>query len=76
MERRFPYTDVRTRSVPTAGHLIALGYRPVTLRELDAPPTFVFSIDAERTLLAFQRSKAQANAYLELHGVVTEPRAC
>jgi hypothetical protein len=55
-----PDLEIRTRSVPTAGHLLALGYEPLGIvTHPSGTKTFRFSPDAcqalERFLLAKQR---------------------
>ena len=58
-----PDLEIRTRSVPTAGHLVALGFEPLGLiTHPSGTKTFRFSPDArealERFLLAKQRLDA------------------
>ena len=55
-----PDLEIRTRSVPTAGHLLALGFEPLGIvTHPSGTKTFRFSPDArqalERFLLAKQR---------------------
>ena len=58
-----PNLEIRTRSVPTAGHLLALGFEPLgVVTHPSGTKTFRFSPDAraalERVLLAKQRLDA------------------
>ncbi len=58
-----PDLEIRTRSVPTAGHLLALGFEPLGIvTHPSGTKTFRFSPDArgalERFLLAKQRLDA------------------
>jgi hypothetical protein len=58
-----PELEIRTRSVPTAGHLLALGFEPLgVITHPSGTKTFRFSPDArgalEQFLLARQRLDA------------------
>jgi len=71
-----PDLEIRTRSVPTAGHLLALGFEPLGVAtHPSGTKTFRFSPDArealERFLLAKQRLDAMladASSPAEEHG--------
>jgi hypothetical protein len=58
--------EVRTRSVPAAGHLICVGFEPlrVTARP-DGSRTFVFSPAAREPMDQFFRAKARLDAMLD-----------
>jgi hypothetical protein len=63
----FPSHDleVRTRSVPTAGHLLALGFEPLgILTHPSGTKTFRFPPDAREALERFLRAKQRLDAML------------
>jgi hypothetical protein len=61
-----PHLEVRTRSVPTAGHLLALGFEPLgVLTHPSGAKTFRFSSDARQALERFLLAKRRLDVMLE-----------
>ena len=61
-----PDLEVRTRSVPTAGHLLALGFEPLGIVvHPSGSKTFRFSPDAREALERFLLAKQRLDAMLE-----------
>jgi len=61
-----PDLEIRTRSVPTAGHLLAVGFEPLGIvTHLDGSRTFRFSPDARRALERFLLAKQKLDVMLE-----------
>jgi hypothetical protein len=61
-----PNLEIRTRSVPTAGHLLALGFEPLGIvTHASGTKTFRFSPDAREALERFLLAKQQLDAMLE-----------
>ena len=58
--------EIRTRSVPTAGYLLALGFEPLgIMRHPNGTKTFRFSPDAREALERFLLAKQRLDAMLE-----------
>jgi hypothetical protein len=61
-----PDLEIRTRSVPTAGHLLALGFEPLGIvTHPSGTKTFRFSSDAREALEQFLLAKQRLDAMLE-----------
>ena len=61
-----PDLEIRTRSVPTAGHLLALGYEPLGLvKHPSGTKTFRFAPEAREALETFLLAKQRLDAMLE-----------
>jgi hypothetical protein len=57
--------EIRTRSVPTAGHLLALGFQPLGIvTHASGTKTFRFSPDAREALERFLLAKQKLDAML------------
>ena len=57
--------EIRTRSVPTAGHLLALGFEPLGIvTHPRGTKTFRFSPDAREALERFLLAKQRLDAML------------
>jgi hypothetical protein len=64
--RSTPGLEIRTRSVPTAGHLLALGFEPLgILTHPSGTKTFRFSPNAREALERFLFAKQRLDALLE-----------
>jgi hypothetical protein len=60
-----PDLEIRTRSVPTAGHLLALGFEPLGIvMHPSGTKTFRFSPDAREALERFLLAKQKLDAML------------
>jgi hypothetical protein len=60
-----PDLEIRTRSVPTAGHLLALGFEPLgIITHPSGTKTFRFSPDAREALERFLLAKQRLDAML------------
>src|SRR5215813_13130010 len=60
-----PDLEIRTRSVPTAGHLLALGFEPLgVVMHPSGTKTFRFSPDAREALERFLLAKQKLDAML------------
>jgi hypothetical protein len=60
-----PDLEIRTRSVPTAGHLLALGFQPLGIvTHPNGTKTFRFSPDAREALERFLLAKQKLDAML------------
>ena len=60
-----PDLEIRTRSVPTAGHLLVLGFEPLgVLMHPSGTKTFRFSPDAREALERFLLAKQRLDAML------------
>ena len=60
-----PDLEIRTRSVPTAGHLVAIGFEPLgVITHPSGTRTFRFSPDAHEALKRFLLAKQQLDAML------------
>jgi histidine ammonia-lyase len=57
--------EVRTRSIPTAAHLMTAGFEPLRIMRREGGAMFCFSSAAEPALLAFIRAKQTADALAE-----------
>ena len=74
-----PVLEIRTRSVPTAGHLLALGFEPLGIvMHPSGTTTFRFSPDAREALERFLLAKQRLDAWLgrvveEVHGRAVKP---
>jgi hypothetical protein len=67
--------EVRTRSVPTAGHLLAVGFEPLGIvTHPSGTRTFRFSPDARKALERFLLAKQKLDAMLESAERVNQPR--
>jgi hypothetical protein len=61
-----PDLEIRTRSVPTAGHLLALGFEPLGIvLHPSGSKTFRFSPDAREALERFLLAKQRLDAMLD-----------
>jgi hypothetical protein len=61
-----PDLEIRTRSVPTAGHLLALGFEPLgVITHPSGTKTFRFSPNAREALERFLLAKQRLDAMLE-----------
>jgi hypothetical protein len=61
-----PNLEIRTRSVPTAGHLLALGFEPLGIvTHPSGTKTFRFSPDARDALERFLFAKQKLDTMLE-----------
>jgi hypothetical protein len=61
-----PALEIRTRSVPTAGHLLAIGFEPLGIvTHPSGTMTFRFSPDAREALERFLLAKQRLDAMLE-----------
>ena len=58
-------TEVRTRSVPAAGHLICMGFEPLRIIIRPGARTLVFSPAAREAIDAFFTAKGRVDAMLE-----------
>jgi hypothetical protein len=60
-----PELEIRTRSVPTAGHLLALGFEPLgVITHPSGTKTFRFSPAAREALERFLLAKQRLDAML------------
>jgi hypothetical protein len=60
-----PDLEIRTRSVPTAGHLLALGFEPLgVVTHPSGTKTFRFSPEAREALERFLLAKQKLDAML------------
>jgi hypothetical protein len=60
-----PDLEIRTRSVPTAGHLLALGFEPLgVVTHPSGSKTFRFSPDAREALERFLLAKQKLDSML------------
>jgi hypothetical protein len=60
-----PELEIRTRSVPTAGHLLALGFEPLgVITHPSGTKTFRVSPDAREALERFLLAKQRLDAML------------
>jgi hypothetical protein len=67
-----PDLEVRTRSVPTAGHLLAIGFEPLgIITHPSGTRTFRFSPEAREALERFLLAKQRLDAMLA--GADTNP---
>jgi hypothetical protein len=58
--------EIRTRSVPTAGYLVAVGFEPLgVVMHPSGTKTFRFSPDAREALERFLLAKQRLDAMLE-----------
>ena len=61
-----PDLEIRTRSVPTAGHLLALGFEPLGIvTHPSGTKTFRFSPDAREALERFLLAKQKLDAMVD-----------
>ena len=59
-------TEVRTRSVPAAGHLVCMGYTPLgAVRNADGTKSIRFSPAARESLENFMTAKVRIDQLLE-----------
>jgi hypothetical protein len=62
----FPDLEIRTRSVPTAAHLLVLGFEPLgVVTHPSGTKTFRFPPTARETLERFLLAKQRLDAVLE-----------